>query len=178
MVDSGEMVRVDHGLYRLADAPTHAYSDWDDIAAKYTTEGFTICFLSAAKYHGLVMHMPAETWVAMPLGAKPTKLGLRTVYWRRSDSSGNPHPQWHVGINHVEMDGRRYRITSPARTVVDLYRWREIVPDGHRAFLESLASYDNKKFERSELRKIAQHFGVQTEISDLLRAKSEFTNGY
>ncbi len=178
MMDRGEVVRVDHGLYRLADAPTDAYSDWEDVAANYTTDGFVVCLLTAAKHHDLILHMPAETWVGLPMGAKPTKAGIRPVSWRRTDSDGRPHRTWTTGVDRVEVGGRSYRITSPARTVVDLYRWRNTIPDGQRVHLEALARYDDKRLSRQELRRIAHEFGVSEGISDLLRAKSEFTNSY
>ena len=179
MLSGGELVRVDHGLYRLADAPVDSMADWDDIAAKYTSEGFVICLLTAAKHHGLITQMPADIWVGLPHGAKPTKAGVRAVPWRRTDiSSGKPHAFWTEGVERVEAGGRSYKITGPARTVVDLYRWRHKLPDGERIYLEALREYDDKRMDRGALRRIARVFGVSEEISELLMAKSEFTSQY
>ena len=78
----------------------------------------------------------------------------------------------------MKSGGRTYKVTGPARTVVDLYRWRLKIPDGERIFLEALREYDDGKKDRGALRKVARVFGVDGEISALLMAKSEFTNPY
>ena len=176
MMESKELVRVDHGLYRLSNAPTDTLSDWDDIAQKYTADGFVICLLTAARHHGLVTHIPSDTWVGFPRGAKPSKPGVRAVEWRRTDASGKPHHLWTEGVEEVEAKGRSYRITGPARTVVDLYRWRTKLPDGERLCLEAIRQYDDRGMSRGALRKVARVFGVSKEISELLMAKSEFTS--
>ena len=178
MLSSGDLVRVDHGLYRLTEAPVNSMADWDDIAAKYTSEGFVICLLTAAKHHGLVTQMPIDVWVGLPVGSKPTKPGVRPVFWRRTDSSGKPHASWAEGVERLDVGGRSYKITNAPRTVVDLYRWRHKLPDGERICFEALREYDDKKMNRSDLRKIAHIFGVGNEISELLMAKSEFTSDY
>lgn len=178
MFSSGELVRVDHGLYRLADAPTDSYSDWDDLAAKYTADGFMICMLTAAKHHGLITQMPADTWVGLPHGSKPTKSGIRVVSLRRTGVDGKPHAMWTEGVERIDAHGRQYKITNPARTVVDLFRWRTRLPDGERICLEALREYDDKKMDRGALRKVARVFNVAEELSGLLMAKSEFLSNF
>jgi predicted transcriptional regulator of viral defense system len=177
MVDKGEVVKVGHNIYRLVDAPVRAFSNLADIAAKYP-DGFIVCLISAARHHGLVTQMPVDTWVALPPGSKPSDGRIRCVQWAKQTADGKPHKFWNTGVDNLVEGVNTYQITSPARTVVDLYRWRNRIPDGSRIFHEALNEYALKEMDRASLRRIGRVFKVDGEISNLLIARSEFVNSF
>src|SRR5690606_11377972 len=77
-----------------------------------------ICLASAAAYHGLTTQNPYEVWAAFPYGKTsiPTSSDpeVRGFRWRGASME--------VGIDVVDVGGVPVRMTSPARTVVDLLR--------------------------------------------------------
>lgn len=177
MIDKGEIVKVGHNIYRLVDAPVRQFSNLADISAKYP-DGFIVCLISAARYHGLVTQMPVDTWVALPPGSKPSDGRIRCVQWAKQTRDGKPHRFWTTGVDTLQDGPNTYQITSPARTVVDLYRWRNRIPDGPRIFHEALNEYANKELDRASLRRVGRVFKVDSEISNLLIARSEFMNPF
>jgi predicted transcriptional regulator of viral defense system len=121
--------RVGRGLYRLTDAePTENYS----IAmACARVPNSIVCLLSALRIHGIGTQSPAEVWLAIPHKARKPRLRelkLRTVCF-----SG---PAWDFGVQPTVFEGVPARITSPARTVADCFRFERLV--GPEAAMEAL----------------------------------------
>jgi predicted transcriptional regulator of viral defense system len=162
MVESGELERADHNLYRLAAHSAERYPHWAAIAAKYPS--FVICLLSAAQHHGLTTQMPSQTWVGLPAGSKPSNPSVRCVQWPGPTSNR----VWTVGVETVTDGPHSYRVTDPARTVVDLYRWRTRLPEGDRILAEALGEYDRRGLSRAALADVGHAFGVDEAISGLL----------
>ena len=116
LLDDGSVERVARGLYRLADAePTEHYS----LAAVCTRVPHAIiCLLSALSVHGLGTQLPREVWIAIPHKARTPRLPelpLKVV--RFSGAS------LRYGVGSAAFEGVPARITSPARTVVDCFRF-------------------------------------------------------
>ena len=129
LVDDGCVERVARGLYRLADAePTEHYS----LAAVCTrVPGSIICLLSALSVHGLGTQLPRQVWIAIPHKARTPRLPELPVKVVRFSGASLRY-----GVGSTAFEGVPARITSPARTVVDCFRFRRLV--GKDVALEAL----------------------------------------
>ena len=125
----GEVERVGWGLYRLVGAePTERYSV-ASVCARVTNS--IVCLLSALHVHGIGTQLPHEVWIAIPHKARPPAPGSASVRLVRFSGAA-----WTCGIQQTEFEGVPARITSPARTVVDCFRFQRLV--GREAALEAL----------------------------------------
>ncbi len=126
---AGTVERVDRGLYRLTDAePTEHYSL---AAACARVPRSIVCLLSALKVHEIGTQLPREVWLAIPHKARSPRLpGIKIRLLRFSGAA------WIYGVCDTEFEGVPARITSPARTVVDCFRFEHLI--GREAALEAL----------------------------------------
>lgn len=148
LVRSGKVERIGRGLYRLADAePTEHYSL---AMACARVSNSIVCLLSALSVHGIGTQAPAAVWLAIPHKArKPTLAGLKLRIVRFSG------PAWTFGVQATEFEGVPARITSPARTVADCFRFERLV--GSEAAMEALQdALRQRKVTVAELSRVAE----------------------
>jgi predicted transcriptional regulator of viral defense system len=129
LVRSGLVERVGRGLYRIAGAEiteNHTLA----MACARVPSGI-VCLLTALRIHGIGSQAPSHVWLAVPHKARAPR--LRDVRARIVRFSG---PAWTLGIQPAEFEGVRTRITSPARTVVDCFRYERLV--GPETAMEAL----------------------------------------
>ena len=121
--------RVGWGLYRLADTePTERYSI-ASVCARVPNA--IVCLLSALQVRGIGTQLPHQVWIAIPHKAKPPVLNDVGVRLLRFSGAA-----WTYGIQETKFEGVPARITSPARTVVDCFRFERFI--GREAALEAL----------------------------------------
>ena len=117
LVDAGSVERVARGLYRVADAePTEHYTH---AAVCARVPDAIICLLTALRIHDLGTQLPHKVWIAIPHKARTPhvpELPIRVV--RFSGAS------LRYGVRDTTFEGVPVRITTPARTVVDCFRFR------------------------------------------------------
>lgn len=116
----GVIVRLSRGLYQLADSPLELHQALVEVA-KLVPRG-VICLVSALSYHELTDQIPRRVWVA--IGPKDWRPHIKHPPMRVVRFS----PQ--ALTRHVDtliVEGTEIRITNPARTIVDLFRYREKV---------------------------------------------------
>jgi predicted transcriptional regulator of viral defense system len=90
-----------------------------------------VCLLSALRVHGIGTQAPATVWLAIPHKARVPRLpGLRLRLVRFSG------PAWTFGVRATSFEGVPARITTPARTVVDCFRFERLV--GREVAMEAL----------------------------------------
>ncbi len=153
-MDNGSVERVARGLYRLAGVePTEHYT----LAAVCArVPGAIVCLLSALSVHGLGTQLPWQVWIAIPHKARMPRLPeLPAKVVRFSGAS------LHYGVEGVAFEGVPTRITSPARTVVDCFRFRRLV--GKDVAIEAL---------RDALRERKASVGEIWRAAEVCRAKS------
>jgi predicted transcriptional regulator of viral defense system len=129
LVQEGTVERVARGLYRLAEIePTEHYS----LAAVCArVPGSIVCLLSALQVHEIGTRLPHEVWLAIHHKAEPPRVpGVRVRLIRFSGAA------WSYGVQDTTFEGVPARITSPARTVVDCFRFERHI--GREAALEAL----------------------------------------
>ena len=129
LVKQGVVERVARGLYRLADAePTENYSL---AAVSARVPESIVCLLSALRVHEIGTQLPHEVWLAIPHKAEPPRVpGIKVRLLRFSGAA------WSYGVQETRFEGVPARITSPARTIVDCFRFERLV--GREACLEAL----------------------------------------
>jgi predicted transcriptional regulator of viral defense system len=128
----GQLQRVGRGLYVRADADPSEHHTLAQVT-KRVPHG-VICLLSALQFHELTTQVPHEVWLAIANKArKPTAdwPPLRIV--RFSERALLEDVERRV-IENVPV-----KITSPARTVVDCFKYRSQV--GLDVALEALRDY-------------------------------------
>ena len=129
LVGNGSVERVTRGLYRVAAAePTEHYS----LAAVCArVPAAIVCLLSALSVHGFTTQLPWQEWIAIPHKARTPRLpGLPVRVVRFSGAA------LRYGVVNTTFEGVPVRITSPARTVVDCFRFRRLV--GRDVAIEAL----------------------------------------
>ncbi len=136
LVAGGTVERVGRGLYRLAAAdPTENYSL---AAACARVPRSIVCLLSALKVHGIGTQVPREVWLAIPHKARAPRIpGAKIRLIRFTGSS------WTYGVRDIAFEGVPARITGPARTVVDCFRFQRII--GREAAMQALRDVLRRK---------------------------------
>lgn len=148
LVRRGAVEHAGRGLYRMADAePTEYYSL---AMACARVPNSVVCLLSALRVHGIGTQAPAEVWLAIPHKARRPRLPelrLRVVRF-----SG---PAWTFGVQRTTFEGVPGRITTPARTVADCFRFERLV--GAEAAMEALQDgLRQRKLTVAELSRVAE----------------------
>ena len=129
--------RVGRGLYRLADAePTERYSI-ASVCARVPNA--IVCLLSALQVHEIGTQLLRQVWIAIPHKTRPPRLGGAGIRLVRFSGAALSY-----GVQETEFEEVPARITSPARTIVDCFRFERLI--GREAALEALqdALRDNK----------------------------------
>jgi len=135
LCDRGLLVREDRGLYRHAAAPASGLHSLAVVQKRLP--GAVICLLSALQAHELTTEAPPHVWVMLPRHArKPTVNNPRIEVVR---ASGNALEH---GVVVRTIESVRVRLTTPAKTVADCFRYRRHV--GLEVALDALRSYLEK----------------------------------
>ncbi len=144
----GVLERVARGQYRLASRPISEHHGLV-VAARAAPEG-VICLLSALAFHGMGTQLPADVWVAIRVRARAPVLKqppLRIV--RFSDAA------FTEGIETHQLDGQPVRIYSVAKTLADLFKYRNKI--GLDVAIEALReAWGEHRFTMDELDRAAR----------------------
>ena len=137
--------RIGWGLYRLTEAePTERYSI-ASVCARVPNA--IVCLLSALQVHGIGAQLPRQVWISIPHKAKAPILkgvGVRLIRFSTAALT--------YGVQETSFEEVPARITSPARTIVDCFRFQRLV--GREAAVEALReALDGKKVTTAELRR-------------------------
>jgi predicted transcriptional regulator of viral defense system len=120
LLRSGVIERVGRGLYRCVEVePTENYSL---AMACARVPNSVVCLLSALRVHGIGTQAPAVVWLAIPHKARRPRLSQLKLRIVRFSGAA-----WTYGILKVEFEGVPARITSPARTVADCFRFERLL---------------------------------------------------
>lgn len=143
----GTIIRLSRGLYQLADSPLEPHQPLVE-AAKLVPKG-VICLVSALSYHELTDQIPRRIWVAIgPKDWRP-QISYPPIRFVRFSPEAL--------IRHVDgrlIEGTEVRITNPARTIVDLFKYRTKV--GPNIAIEGLKeALRTRKASPAEIHNIA-----------------------
>ena len=118
MKENGLVVQLGRGLYQLPNAPLDANHDLAE-AAKRVPKG-VVCLVSALAFHGLTDTIPARVWMA--IGPKDRRPRVENPRLQIVRFGGNA---LRTGIEAHTIERVPVRIYDPAKTVVDLFRYRQ-----------------------------------------------------
>jgi predicted transcriptional regulator of viral defense system len=118
MKERGLVLQLGRGLYQLTDASfdaNHALAE----AAKLVPKG-VVCLISALAYHELTDTISRGVWMAIgPKDRRPSVEQPRLVIVRFGPKV------FSTGIEEHLIEGVKVRVFNPAKTVVDLFRYRQ-----------------------------------------------------
>lgn len=164
LLKQGEIQKVGHGLYRL----TSAEPDERETIAMVVSAvpNGIICLLSALRLHGIGTQMPHEVWIAIDRKArKPNRPPAQLRVFRFSGVLLT------YGIQAISIQGVSVRVTSPARTIIDCFRYRRKL--GMDVALEALReAVRGRKVSTEEVVRAAETCRVRTVMQPYLEALS------
>ena len=129
LVGAGVVERVQRGLYRLVSAEPTEHTTVAAVCARVPNA--VICLLTALGIYEIGTQLPHQVWIAIHHKARPPRLPqFQTRLVRFSGSA------WTYGVRDTVFEGVPARITSPARTIVDCFRYHHLI--GREAALEAL----------------------------------------
>lgn len=117
LVSEGLVETFGNGLYRLSEIEPTEMETIALVAA--AIPNCIVCLLTALVFHDIGTQSPHEIWIALDRKArKPSKPPARVRVVRFSG------PMLTYGVIERSALGVPFRVTSPARTVVDCFRYR------------------------------------------------------
>lgn len=162
--DRGELEQVGPGLFRDPDADLterHSYAE----VAKLVPAG-VICLLSALAFHEIGTQNPWQVWMALEKGKqrpRSPELPLKIVWF-----SGDAMEE---GVEHHEVEGVDVRVFSAAKTVADLFKFRNKV--GVDVAIEALREgLERRIFSRDQVLHFARICRVERVMKPYLQALS------
>lgn len=144
---TGRLERIARGLYALPESePTEAHAL---AVVAHKAHHAAICLLSALRFHELATAMPHEVWIAVKKDARKPAIVYPPVRVVRFAADS-----FDLGLETHRLEGVPVRIYSVARTVVDLFRYRNKV--GLDVALEALREgWKERRFTMAEVEGIA-----------------------
>jgi hypothetical protein len=147
LCERGLLEQVDRGLYRLADGPVTELHSLAEVA-KRVPQGI-ICLMSALEVHGLTTEAPHAVWVTIDRHARMPRLAYPKLEVVRASGPAREH-----GVEVRSIEDVQVRITTPAKTVADCFRYRRHV--GLETALAALRDY----LARSRSRRSRGDYGI------------------
>lgn len=129
--NAGQLEAVARGLYRLASAPTPPHIDLLTVATR--SPHAVVCLISALAFHEMTDEIPREVSIAVRRGAAAPRLDyppIRVFHFSE--------PAYQLGIEHHNIDGVDLKIYSPAKSIVDAFRFRNRI--GEDVAIRALAN--------------------------------------
>lgn len=129
LVADGVLERVGRGRYRMPEAPRTEHHGLA-LAAAAVPQG-VICLLSALDFHGIGTRVPSKVWMAIDRSARTP-----TVEWPPMRIVRFGGETLTSGVEVHEVEGVPVPVFSPAKTIADLFKYRNKV--GLDVVLEAL----------------------------------------
>jgi len=161
MLRRGDVERIGRGLYRR----TGDVTELDTIATVCArVPDAIVCLLSALAIHDIGTQLPDQVWIALDRKMRKPRLDEFPV--RIVRFSG---PMLRYGIETRVVQSVRIKVTSPARTIVDCFRYRNKI--GLDVALEALKDgVLRRRASVSEITRAAQMCRIATVIKPFLEA--------
>jgi len=157
LVDKGLLAREDRGVYRV---PNSVVSEQDGLIQACTrVPGGVLCLLTALQFHGMTTQFPHEVWMAIDGWARKPKIENPPMRFVRFSGKART-----VGVEARKVNGSTIRVYSPAKTVVDCFKYRNKI--GLDVAVEALKSYRNDK--KGTMDEIWKYAGV-CRVSNVIR---------
>lgn len=120
LVSAGKLQKIGRGLYAPADYLGTENSALVAVAKRAPNVVF--CLLTALRFHEITTQSPFEVWIAIANKGHPPRLEYPPLRVVRFSEESLRH-----GVEVKEVEGVVFRITSPAKTVADCFKFRNKV---------------------------------------------------
>jgi predicted transcriptional regulator of viral defense system len=160
--ESGRIVELGRGLYRLAEVREAEHPDLAVIAARAPSAA--ICLISALSYHDITTQIPSSVHLAVPRGSyHGIKLPMPVSVYQFNQKTFNE------GLETQRIGGMPLKIYGAARTVVDCFKFRNKL--GLDVALEALRlARQRKRLQNRELLHYARLLRVEAPMTPYLQA--------
>jgi predicted transcriptional regulator of viral defense system len=160
--DSGRVVELGRGLYRLAEAGEAEHPDLALVAA--LAPDAAVCLISALSYHDITTQIPSAVHLAVPRGSyHGITLSIPVTVYRFDPKT------FDKGLETQRIGGMPVKVYSAARSVVDCFRFRNKL--GLDVALEALRlARQRKRVQNRELLHYARLLRVEKPLSPYLQA--------
>lgn len=164
LVQRGEVERLGRGLYQLPGAPMTEHHSLAEVN-KRVPQGI-ICLTSALSFHGLTTQMPYDVWLMVERRSRAPRMDWPPLRLFRASGES-----FTTGIEEYQIEGVTVRVTSPAKTVADGFKYRNKA--GLEVAVEALREcLREKRFSRDTLHHFARICGVENVMRPYLEALS------
>jgi predicted transcriptional regulator of viral defense system len=164
LVAEGTVEKLGSGVYRLSEVEPNEFETIAMVSA--AAPDAIVCLLSALRIHEIGTQSPHQVWLAIDRKARvPRRLPAKVRIVRFSGQMLT------YGVFTQSMQGVKVRITNPARTVVDCFRYRNKI--GLDVAMEALRdAVRSRKAMVGEIDRAAEVCRIRTVIGPYLEALS------
>jgi predicted transcriptional regulator of viral defense system len=117
LVNQGRLQRLGRGLYGLPGAKLTEHHALVEVAVRVPSG--VVCLLSALQFHKLSTQSPHEVWLALSAKARKPAIEWPPIRVVRFSAAALTH-----GAEVHRLEGIQVKITSPAKTVADTFKYR------------------------------------------------------
>jgi len=132
LVRDSRLERVGRGLYAVLGSDVSEHHGL--VKGSRRVPHGVVCLLSALRFHELTTQQPFEVWMAIDRKARKPRVDSPPIRIVRFGKDAQTQ-----GVDEHEIEGVMVRITSPARTVADCFRYRNKI--GLDVAIEALRDY-------------------------------------
>lgn len=161
-LDSGVLTRVARGLYELTDAEVGEMHSLVLVARRVPQ--CAVCLLSALRFHNLTTENPSGVWIAIDRKARKPDIDYPKTRVFRFGAD-----RFFLGLEEHTIEGTKVRVYSVARTVVDLFRYRNKI--GLDVAIEALREgWRERRFSLAEINRMARDCRMSTVMKPYLES--------
>lgn len=144
----GLLNKAARGMYMLPNAPITENQNFIEIAKKIPNA--VVCLISALSFHGITTQIPHEIWIAVPRDTWRPSMDYPPLHYTVLTEN-----VYNFGIQEENINGTIVKIYSPAKTIADCFKFRNIV--GVDVAIEALREvWRSRKATMDELAEAAE----------------------
>lgn len=114
---SGQIQKIDRGLYRLSDGMSLANPDI--VAVSIKVPRGVVCLLSSLAFHEATNEIARVVDIAIPRGSHANKIKYPPVRFYRFAPKA-----WEAGTEEHKIGGHKFRVYNLAKTIADCFKFR------------------------------------------------------
>ncbi|MEM6559789.1 MAG: type IV toxin-antitoxin system AbiEi family antitoxin domain-containing protein [Myxococcota bacterium] len=154
LVEAGEIQRVGRGIYAHADYVPSEHPTLVEVQRQIPNG--VICLLSALGFHQLTTQNPHQVWIGIDEDAWKPRFDYPPLQVVRFSEDARE-----FGVETHPIDGVKLRVTSPARTVADCFKYRnktglDVALEALRAFREQKAGSMDELWAAAEFDRVTR----------------------
>jgi predicted transcriptional regulator of viral defense system len=160
--ETGRIIELGRGLYRIADIAESEHPDLAEVAAR--APDAAVCLISALSYHEITTQVPSAVHLAVPRGDyHRIKLSMPVTVYRFDPKT------FSEGLETHRIGGMPVKIYSAARSIADCFKFRNKI--GLDVAIESLRlARQRKRMQNRELLRYAKLLRVEKTITPYIHA--------